>query len=312
MHRRTDRVRRNEQHAEPSRAPRSIGCEAIAKVSAQRPQEGFGIGDPRQPSRFSPRPHGLRQLRECAPQRPKIRTALHVPEKHRQQRSRPREREMRKQARPFVDVLPAEQQEVLLQHPLDEFRREFFSDGSRGARGTLCSAAGTTPSTRASTPCIPSRCLPDRTARAHDRTRPARGTCAGRKRRIRRRRRSRDTDPVIAASIPMPHAQATVLPPALASGRSLRAAFAGSLKKIWQETAKTSGSRNPSSRGARNPWSTRMSLFSSDHDVVLRRAKAGVRSTTEAEVLRKQQHPYEGNTLRQTPRCRPSSRCPLR
>src|SRR5271157_6019483 len=39
--------------------------------------------------------------------------------------------------------------------------------------------------------------------------------------------------------------------------------LAGSLKKIWQETEKTSGSAKPSSSGARNPASTRMSLFSS-------------------------------------------------
>src|SRR5215471_564838 len=39
--------------------------------------------------------------------------------------------------------------------------------------------------------------------------------------------------------------------------------FAGSLKKIWQETANTSGSRNPSSNGARKSGATRMSLLSS-------------------------------------------------
>src|ERR1019366_2150544 len=37
----------------------------------------------------------------------------------------------------------------------------------------------------------------------------------------------------------------------------------GSVKKIWQETAKTSGSLKPSSRGARKSGATRMSLFSS-------------------------------------------------
>src|ERR1017187_6906044 len=42
------------------------------------------------------------------------------------------------------------------------------------------------------------------------------------------------------------------------SSRSL----AGSLKKIWQETEKTSGSLKPSRSGARKPASTRMSLFS--------------------------------------------------
>src|ERR1035437_3271502 len=36
----------------------------------------------------------------------------------------------------------------------------------------------------------------------------------------------------------------------------------GSVKKIWQETAKTSGSPKPSSRGARKSAATRMSLFS--------------------------------------------------
>src|ERR1039457_4062061 len=42
------------------------------------------------------------------------------------------------------------------------------------------------------------------------------------------------------------------------SSRSL----AGSVKKIWQETAKSSGSRKPSSSGARKSGATRMSLFS--------------------------------------------------
>src|ERR1019366_5572424 len=36
----------------------------------------------------------------------------------------------------------------------------------------------------------------------------------------------------------------------------------GSVKKIWQETVKTSGSRKPSSSGARKSGATRMSLFS--------------------------------------------------
>src|ERR1017187_8695579 len=38
--------------------------------------------------------------------------------------------------------------------------------------------------------------------------------------------------------------------------------LAGSLKKIWQETEKTSGEVKPSRSGARKPASTRMSLFS--------------------------------------------------
>jgi len=39
--------------------------------------------------------------------------------------------------------------------------------------------------------------------------------------------------------------------------------FFGSLKKIWQETAKTCGSAKPASSGARKSSATRMSLFSS-------------------------------------------------
>src|SRR3954452_2086904 len=39
--------------------------------------------------------------------------------------------------------------------------------------------------------------------------------------------------------------------------------FVGSLKKIWQDTANTSGSAKPSSSGARKSGATRMSLFNS-------------------------------------------------
>jgi hypothetical protein len=61
----------------------------------------------------------------------------------------------------------------------------------------------------------------------------------------------------------MAHAQRRHPATSPASGRSLRAACCGSLKKIWQETANTCGSAKPSSSGARKSGSTRMSLFSS-------------------------------------------------
>ena len=107
--------------------------------------------------------------------------------------------------------------------------------------------------------------------------------CAGRRRTIRRRRRSTGTDPSTSASMrcrtrsaPSCH-QPCVRP---VSSRSL----SGSLKKIWQETANTSGSRKPSSSGARKSGVHPHVAVQQHHDVVLRRAEAGIRAAAEAQI----------------------------
>ena len=78
-----------------------------------------------------------------------------------------------------------------------------------------CCAADRAPSSRASRPCSRGRCLPDRTARAVHRSRPVPGTCGGRRRTSRRRRRSRETQICHCRRPAVPHAQPAVLPPAL-------------------------------------------------------------------------------------------------
>ena len=59
---------------------------------------------------------------------------------------------------------------------------------------------------------------------------------------------------------------------------------AGSLKKIWQETAKTSGSPKPSSSGARKPGVHPHVAVQQHHDIVPGGAKARVRAAAETQV----------------------------
>ena len=152
-------------------------------------------------------------------------------------------------------------------------------------------AADTAPSSRASTPCSPGPCLPGRTAPAADRSRRAREICAGRRRTIRRRRRSTGR----VGRWPGRSRWRTRRPPSChqpcvrpVSSRS----FAGSLKKIWQETAKTCASAKPSSSGARKSGSTRMSLLSS---TTIRSSRRGIprsirRRSPDSSVERHQLH----------------------
>src|ERR1019366_5028175 len=81
---------------------------------------GEGAGAPSRARR-------LRQLEECAPQRMEIGPASGVAEDDAQKRARPGEEEMRCQPRPLVNVLPAEQHVVLLEHGLYPFLAEHFA-----------------------------------------------------------------------------------------------------------------------------------------------------------------------------------------
>ena len=79
-------------------------------------------------------------------------------------------------------------------------------------------------------------------------------------------------------------------PTSLASGRFLRAACSGSLKKIWQETAKTFSSvKAVEQRREEIRLHAHVAVEQHD-DVVLRGAKAGVRSAAEAEIAIERQH----------------------
>jgi hypothetical protein len=62
--------------------------------------------------------------------------------------------------------------------------------------------------------------------------------------------------------------------------------LAGSGKKIWQETAKTSGSVKPSRSGWRKSGSDAHVAVEQDDDVVFRGLEAGIRAAAEAQVFR--------------------------
>ncbi len=89
----------------------------------------------------------------------------------------------------------------------------------------------------------------------------------------------------------MPDPQPALLPPALRKA-GLLAQLAGSVKKIWQATANTFSSANPSSSGARKSLSTRISLLSSTTMSCSRLAKAFVRSAAESEIFLERDQPY--------------------
>ena len=61
---------------------------------------------------------------------PRFGTQRHVAEYHGQHGARPREKEVRRQPPHFVNVLPAEQNVVLLQYGLDLILRKFLADGA--------------------------------------------------------------------------------------------------------------------------------------------------------------------------------------
>ncbi len=104
--------------------------EAVAIIAAQRTQEGFRIRDPRQASRPAARAERLRQLPECAPHRPKVRTTGHIAENHADNRAGPREAEVRGEAAPFVNIFPAEQQIVFFEYVLNIRLGETLADGA--------------------------------------------------------------------------------------------------------------------------------------------------------------------------------------
>ena len=118
VHRRADRVRRDKQHAQ-ALGSRLHGGEAIAEVAAERAFEGLAVGDRGECQRAAARAHGLRKLPEGPPERAEVRAQRDVAEDHGENRAGPGEEEVRHQARPFVNVLPAEQDVVLLQDGLD-------------------------------------------------------------------------------------------------------------------------------------------------------------------------------------------------
>src|ERR1700682_4875527 len=99
--RRTDRIGRDEQDAE---LLVSLGgqCEAVTKVSAQRPAERLGIGDSGEGAGTSARAESFRELEECAPQTLQIGPLRRVAEENAPNRAGESEEEEGQETRPFV------------------------------------------------------------------------------------------------------------------------------------------------------------------------------------------------------------------
>ena len=120
VHRRADRVGRDEQHAQPL-GRRLHGGEAVAEIAAQRPPEGLGVADRGEAARAPARAHrAAASCRNARHSAAKVGRPGASPNSTRSAARRAQVNdEVRGQPRPLVDVLPAEQQEVLLQHRLD-------------------------------------------------------------------------------------------------------------------------------------------------------------------------------------------------
>ena len=129
VYRRGDGIGRNEEHAQPLGIA-FHGREAVSVVAAERAPEGLRIAHGGQAASAPTRARRLRQLPERAPERRRIRPQRNVAEYCGQRGPRPREEEVRGEAPPLVDVLPAEQQVVLLQHGFNPVAAKALADGA--------------------------------------------------------------------------------------------------------------------------------------------------------------------------------------
>ena len=197
---------------------------------------------------------------------------------------------MRHQPAPVVNILPGEQQEVLLEHALDVGFAESACRWCRDVRDRPRWRADTEPSSRASRPDSRGRCLPDRTARAVRRSRRAPETSCGRTRRSRRRRRSRDRARWISGSM-----RCRTRRPPCCHQPSVRPVSSRSLFGIGKEDLAGDGEHlvvgeAVQQRLRENPRSTRMSLLSSTTMSLLRGAEAGVGAAAETQIAFERQH----------------------
>src|ERR1035437_7822441 len=126
---RADEIRRDEQDARTERGGLQDG-EAIAEVAAQWAFEGFGVADPSERQRAAPCAHGLRKLPEGPPEGGEVRAQRDVSEHHGENGAGPGEEEVRRQAWPLVNILPAEKDVVLLEDCLDLLFGELLADGA--------------------------------------------------------------------------------------------------------------------------------------------------------------------------------------
>ena len=229
----------------------------------------------------------------CTNARPsaaKIRPALHVPEKHRQQRAGPRECEMREQARPFVDVLPAEQQEVLLQHALNELRGELLPDGSAvlveyDAPRLVQHLPSALPGHVSQVGVFQVERLQHTVEAAQlEELVPVEGA---------RSAAAVETGIQILYRrvVAVPDAQAAVLPPPLRQP-GLLAQFRRVAEKDLAGHRENIRVAKAFDQGREKPLVHPHIAVQQDDDIVPRLAKPGIRSTAEAQVLRKRQHPH--------------------
>ncbi len=132
VHRRADRVRRDEQHAQRSAVPRD-GIhlrERVAEMAAQGTAEGFRVGNRGKCSRPRTGNEHPRKLERGAGDAVDARALRRIAEEPAQHRAGPGHAEMRGKPSPLMNVLPGEEQEVFLEHRLNIGVREPPSDGA--------------------------------------------------------------------------------------------------------------------------------------------------------------------------------------
>ena len=120
-------IRRDEQYAQIFRL-RIERSETVAKVAAQRSAEGFGVVDCGKRAGSGASAERSRQLQERFPQAPQIRALRRVAEEDAEYCASKREEKVRPQAGPFVNVLPAEENEILCKNQVDLRLRELLSN----------------------------------------------------------------------------------------------------------------------------------------------------------------------------------------
>src|SRR5205809_1010083 len=100
------------------------------EISAERAPEDLGIADDGERMGTPARANRVRELPKSPPDRAGIRAADDFTEKDAKHRTSPREQKVRAEPLPLVNVLPAEQYEVLLEDGLNVLVSELLADGA--------------------------------------------------------------------------------------------------------------------------------------------------------------------------------------
>ena len=103
---------------------------AIEEIAGQRAKEGFGVGDGGEVVGASAGADGLGQLEKSAAEGAEVGPFEGVADDEAEQRAGPGVGEVGGEAAAFVDVFPAEEQEVLLENGLDVAGGKLFADGA--------------------------------------------------------------------------------------------------------------------------------------------------------------------------------------